>query len=347
MKPLSIVLFLVFISQTCNAPQEENSYWSQAINLTEKKMQGLNFVAPPRAFEKNPMMAVKEVGAEWIAVIPYAYTPKDKATVRYNSSGWQWWGERPEGVAETIELAKKAGLNVMLKPQIYMHGNWTGNMSFKTDEKWTKWEQEYENYIMPFVKNAEKEGIDLICIGTEFKLSVKKREHFWRALIQKIRAVYSGKLTYTANWDSYADVPFWDELDYVGISAYFPLLDIKTPTVKQLQKSWQPIRKEIRKHAEKTKKPILFTEFGYLSVDGCTYNTWELEGRVKQLKVNEEAQANAIDALFETFWDEPYWAGGFLWKWFPNMKGHEGYINKDYTPQGKKGCKVLKKWYSK
>ena len=347
MKSLTIILFFVFISQTCNAPQEESVHWSKVVNHTEEKMQGLNFVAPPRAFEKNPMMAVKELGANWIAVIPYAYTPKDNATVRYNSSGWQWWGERPEGVAETIELSKKEGLKVMLKPQIYMHGSWTGNMSFKTDEEWEQWELGYENYIMPFVKNADKAGVDLICIGTEFKLSVKKRSQFWRSLIQKIRTEYTGELTYTANWDCYADVPFWDELDYVGISAYFPLLDVKTPSVKQLKKSWVPIRKEIRKHAEKIQKPILFTEFGYLSVDGCTYNTWELEGRVKQLKINEAAQANAIDALFETFWDEPYWAGGFLWKWFPNMKGHEGYVDKDYTPQGKEGYEVLKKWYSK
>ena len=60
--------------------------------------------------------------------------------------------------------------------------------------------------------------------------------------------------------------------------------------------------------------------FGYLSVDGCAHRVWELEAKVNHLAVNEQAQANALDALFETYWSEKYGAGGFLWKWFPIWK---------------------------
>ena len=80
-------------------------------------------------------------------------------------------------------------------------------------------------------------------------------------------------------------------------------------------------------------------------MDGCAYNTWELEPKVKQLDINQKAQANAFHALFETFWEEPYWSGGFLWKWFPNMHGGEGYDERDYTPQGKTAQEVLQKWF--
>jgi hypothetical protein len=31
-------------------------------------------------------------------------------------------------------------------------------------------------------------------------------------------------------------VPFWNELDYIGIDAYFPLSDAVTPTVAELKK---------------------------------------------------------------------------------------------------------------
>jgi hypothetical protein len=72
-----------------------------------------------------------------------------------------------------------------------------------------------------------------------------------------------------------------------------------------------------------------------------------LEKRIHQLNVNEKAQANALEALFQSFAGEPYWHGGFLWKWFPNMQGHEGYPEKDYSPQGKAGSLVLKTWYSR
>ena len=72
---------------------------------------------------------------------------------------------------------------------------------------------------------------------------------------------------------------------------------------------------------------------------------WEVEQRVKSLNINELAQMNAIDALHRTFASESWWQGGFLWKWFPDGQGHEGYIERDYTPQGKQASTVLRKWY--
>ena len=292
------------------------------------------------------MNAVQDIGAGWIAVIPYAYTRLGEPKVYWNSQR-QWWGERPEGVIETIRLAKKAGINVMLKPQVYFPGSWPGGLDFNSDAEWEAWELEYREYLMSFVAIADSMDIPLFCIGTEFKVSEQKRAHFWRKLIKDIKATYDGKLTYAANWDCYDKVPFWDELDYVGIDAYFPLSADKTPSVGKLAKAWQQPIRSIRSFHEKVKKPILFTEFGYLSVDGCAYNTWELENKVDQLPINEQAQANALDALFTVCTKESWFAGGFLWKWFPNMKGHEGYPASDYTPQGKIGAQVIKKWYTK
>ncbi|MEL6865638.1 MAG: hypothetical protein AAFP19_14520, partial [Bacteroidota bacterium] len=68
---------------------------------------------------------------------------------------------------------------------------------------------------------------------------------------------------------------------------------------------------------------------------------------IQRLNINEQAQANALEALYSSFWQEPFWAGGFIWKWFPNMTGHEGYPGKDYTPQGKKAEAIVKSWYQK
>lgn len=312
----------------------------------QSKMCGLNFVAPPQPFSQNPMLPVKDIGANWIAVIPYAYTRPNEPHVHYNSARWQWWGERPEGCEKTVDLAKEQGLQVMLKPQVYVPGSWTGSLDY-SEEDWEKWETTYEAYILPFAKMAAEKDVELFCVGTEFKIGAVKRAAFWRALIQKIRQVYHGKLVYAANWDEYEEVPFWQDLDYIGINAYFPLLNEKTPSKKALVDAWSPIANRIKIFAEKHQRPVIFTEFGYLSVDGCAYQTWELEKKIHQLPINEQAQANALHALFETFWPQHYWAGGFLWKWFPNMAGHEGYPAKDYTPQGKIAEENLKHWYSK
>jgi len=309
-------------------------------------LKGLSFVAPPDPFSNNPMDAVREVNAEWIAVIPYAYTMVGEPKVYFNTDR-QWWGEKEEGVRETIRLAKAANINIVLKPQVYIPRSWTGDLDFDSNESWENWERDYTKYAMTFAKIAQEMEVPVFCIGTEFKISVKKREQYWRKLIKEVRSVYKGKLIYAANWDEFPDVPFWDALDYCGINAYFPLIDTKTPSKEALIKAWLPYKKAIREFYNKTKKPIVFSEFGYLSVDGCAYNTWELEGKIRSLAINEQAQANAIDALFETFWKEPYWYGGFIWKWFPNMHGGEGYNARDYTPQGKVGHEVLKEWYGK
>ncbi len=315
------------------------------IQPVSDKINGLTFVAPPEPFAENPMTALQELGAGWIASVPYAFTRQGEPSVRFSPEGGQWWGEGPEGVRQTIQLAHEAGLKVMLKPQVYVPRGWTGGLDFASPEDWEAWESDYERYILYFAELAATRQADMFCIGTEFNNAILKRPEFWRRLIGKIKAVYTGKLTYSANWDDWERVPFWSELDYIGLGAYFPLVQAGTPEVAALQNAWQPIAERMRDFSKKQNKPVLFTEFGYMSVDSCGWRNWELERGIHQRSVNEQAQANCYEALFSTFYSEDWWAGGFVWKWFPNMRGHEGYPERDYTPQGKTGEKTLQKWY--
>ncbi len=344
-KSLLVTLLALLGFKTCQISSSVAMPDVEAPPKTEI-LRGLSFVAPPNEFTKNPMTEVEGVNADWIAVIPYGFTRVGEAAVYFDTDR-QWWGERSVGARETIRLAQASNIKVVLKPQIYIPGSWTGDLDFNTPEQWESWEAGYTDYIMTFANIAAEMQVPVFCIGTEFKIGARNREAYWRKLIKEVRTIYKGKITYAANWDEYPDVPFWDALDYAGINAYFPLDNSTTPTVETLKKAWLPHKRNIRNFYNKHKKPVVFTEFGYLSVDGCAYNTWELEAKVKSIPVNEQAQANAIHALLETFWEEPYWYGGFIWKWFPQMKGGEGYNSRDYTPQGKVGHAVLKEWYSK
>lgn len=311
------------------------------------RMNGLTMVAPPRPFSSNPMLPVQEIGANWIAVVPYAFTRPGQAWVRYHTSGGQWWGESPEGAAETIRLAHQSGIKVMVKPQVYIPGSWTGSLDFATDEEWTNWETDYTRYILHFARIADSLRAELFCVGTEFNIGVQKRTDFWRKLIGQVKEVYQGKLVYSANWDDWEKVPIWNEVDYVGLGGYFPLVEAVTPSVASLREAWLPIKNRLKEFSKKVDRPILFTEYGYLSVDGCGWRNWELEDGIQQRNINEQAQVNCFEALFETFGSESWWAGGFLWKWFPNGQGHEGYPERDYTPQNKKGEQVLKQYFGK
>lgn len=310
-------------------------------------IKGITMVAPPKPFEVNPMDEIKKVKTEWVAIIPYAFSKKGKPEIIYKDLHWQWWGEKPEGILESTRLAKKAGLKIMLKPQVWMHDEWVGNVDFQTEEEWLIWERDYRNYLIQQVQLAKDEQVEMICIATEYQQAVMKRTPFFRSIIAEIRSIYSGKLCYSANWDQYREIPFWDVLDFVGISAYFPLCDDKTPDIKTLKNAWRFYIEEMESFSKKVNKPILFTEFGYLSVDGCAGKTWELEKQIEVYPINQKAQANAYDALFSSLWPKSWWAGGFVWKWFPNGEGHEGYPEKDYTPQAKEAEKILSNWFEK
>ena len=337
-------LLIIFAQTPCNQGVKS---LKTIVTTSEPRMKGLNFVAVPDAYTQNPMPAVKAIAADWIALIPYGFTRLDEAAVHYNTHDWQWWGERPEGIKKTIELAHEADIHVMLKPQIYIPNGFTGNLDFKTDAEWLAWEADYERFMMLFANIAAAQQVEMFCIGTEFKVSVQKRPQFWRNLIAKIRNIYSGKLTYASNWDEYASVPFWDILDYVGVNAYFPLLKDKEPSITALQTAWQKPLEALAAYAKMQQKQIIFTEYGYMSLDECASASWEVEAKKDNLAINETAQANALDALLATFAAQPWWQGGFVWKWFPNMQGHEGYPEKDYTPQGKKAATTVKKYYEK
>ena len=346
MKPtVVLILFLhIILITSCNS-QSTTATINTKISKSEK-LKGLSIVARPDPFKYNPMIDVKASNANWVTVIPYGFTRKSEAEVKYNEK-WQWWGERPIGVRTTIQLAKEQGIKVMLKPQIWMMSGWVGHMDFDTESDWKIWETSYEKFIMQMVDIANEEKVELFCVGTEFEIAVVKRPQYWKNLIKKIRAKYNGKLTYAANWDKFEKVTFWEDLDYIGIDAYFPLVNEKTPKIDALKAAWKTPLSKIEKLYNQTQIPILFTEFGYMSVDGSAYNTWELEEKVESIPANEAAQVNALEALFETFWEKDWWAGGFLWKWYPDIKGKESKYAKYYTPQGKESEKCIEKWYGK
>jgi len=335
---ISFFTFIVFCS-SCSIQE------TSPPSCLKKPVCGLTLVAPPKPFDSDPMIAMKNIHCNWIAIIPYAFTPFDQPEVRFGNNH-QWWGESPEGVRETISRAKKAGLKTMLKPQVWSHGWWTGDYHFDTNEQWHQWEEGYTKYILFYARLADSLQADLFCLGTEFKRAIQERPEYWVGLIQKVRDIYHGPITYAANWDNFSEIPFWDQLDFIGINAYFPLLDHQKPTLRRLTKAWKKPLAQIRACQSKYDKPVLFTEYGYLSVDGATFNTWDLERRLNEVSENQETQAVALDALHSVFAGEEYWQGGFVWKWYPSMQGHEGYPHKDYTPQGKTAEKVLKRWFS-
>jgi len=225
-------LFLL-LSFLLNLPQNDLKIQnifitSNIISEIPKKINGITIVAPPKPIDQNAFSRVKETENNWVAFVPYGFGKKDDTSIRYNLDK-QWWGEKSIGIESCILNAHKVGFKVMLKPQIFIWNGWVGDINFDTPLQWENWEKEYRNFIMTFVHLASKNQVEMFCIGTELNISIVNREKFWRQLIIDIRKVYKGKLVYSANWDHYDEVKIWNDLDYIGLSSYFPLSESINP----------------------------------------------------------------------------------------------------------------------
>lgn len=328
------LLFTILSFYSCNG---------QRNNKPSEKMNGLSFVASNRQLVEKDTESVVNANANWVALMPFGFMPNATTpTVSFNKKR-QWWGETAIGIKTTSTLFQKKKIKRMLKPQIWIRGGvFTGTISMPTEKDWLLFEKNYEDFILHYAKLAQNENIELFCMGTELTLFVQKRPEFWKNLIAKTKQVYKGKITYAANWDSYTNATFWQEIDYIGIDAYFPLSTAKTPSVTELKQAWLKTKTALKNYSQKKQKPIIFTEFGYRSVDYSAKEPWDSEVIGNY---NHTAQQNALTAVFETFWNEPWFAGGFLWKWFDNHADVGGNNHTGFTVQNKTTENLIKSFY--
>lgn len=341
MKFLVLILGLILLS--CSGNREiESSHIATSIPSVEK-MAGFCLEMPPDSIPPNSMEGIVDYGGKWVALIPYSIIRKGKAKVEYFHNG-MWWGESLSGTADCIRMANNSGLKTMLKPHVWVIGQgWPGNFNLSSEKEWLTWEASYREYIVEFAQVAEDEKVDLFCIGTEFRIAVVKREKFWRQLIQDVREIYKGEITYASNWDNYEKVKFWDDLDYIGTDGYFPLSKEKEPELKKLLDGWKKQGQILKAFSEKWKKKIIFTEYGFRSIE---YPDAVVENGEANLKPNMNNQKTAYRAFFQTIWGEDWFLGGFLWKWkFKENPGGEN--DAQWTPQNKPAAKLIQKYYEK
>jgi hypothetical protein len=307
------------------------------------KINGVSFVGPRQEITANELKPISTINANWIAIIPYAFSRAGVPEVSF-SYPRQWWGERLDGVGETIRMAKDQNLRIMLKPHIWVRGQgWAGDFDLETEEEWAIWEKSYREYIIAYARLADSLNVELFCIGTEYRKAAVKRPAFWHNLIAQVRQLYKGEMTYAANWDNYENIEFWNDLDYIGIDAYFPISEDKTPTIGDLEQGWQKQKNIIHNFSVYHQKPILFTEFGYQSIDYTSDGHWKYNQDT--LSVNAMGQSNAYEAIFKSYWKEEWFAGGFLWKWHSGHDVVGGSVCKRFTPQNKPAEAVIRKYY--
>lgn len=308
------------------------------------KINGVSFVGSRDEALQEHVDAVLAVNADHAAVMPFGFIRNQSSPDIVFDTDRQWFGETARGARQYIEQLRRNGLKIMLKPQLWIwRGEFTGDLEMKSEEDWGRLEQSYEEFILTYAILARDVHAEIFCIGTELDKFVQFRPDYWKTLISKIRQIYKGKLTYAANWDEFSRIYFWPLLDYIGVDAYFPLSDQKTPTIDQLKSGWQPWKDKMYALSLQLKLPVLFTEFGYRSMDYTAKKPWLVDR--SEENVNLEGQANAKTAIFEEFWVEDWFAGGFVWKWFIHHGEVGGEKDNRFTPQNKPAEEIIKLFY--
>ncbi|MEC3906813.1 glycoside hydrolase [Tamlana sp. 2201CG12-4] len=317
----------------------------QSCKTQTSKINGVSFVASRDQINETHIEPLVALNANYAAVMPFGFI-RDLAhpNIVYNTNR-QWFGETREGAKQYMGRLREKRIKIMLKPQIWVwRGEFTGFIEMKNEEDWRVLEESYSKFILDYAELAQEQNVAVFCIGTELEKFIHNRPQYWELLINEIKKVYKGKLTYAANWDEFKRTPFWNTLDYIGVDAYFPVSERKTPTILECLEGWKMHKKVISDLSKEYNKPVLFTEFGYRSVDYTGKEPWKSDKSIDQ--VNMEAQTNALQALFETFWTEDWFAGGFIWKWFHDHERAGGVNNNRFTPQNKPAEVIIKAQYS-
>ena len=307
--------------------------------LVDGKIRGMNAFNVGRRKNLQTSEYLKS-NIEWIAVIPYFYQETENSKKIETPDEIGNWSRRDSGFIKDIKILKDKDFFVMIKPHLWMSEGWRSNINFKVESDWDSWFENYRTNMIHYAEMAQKTNADLFCIGTELKSSLKQQPQKWLALIREIKSVYKGKITYAANWDDdLSFTEFWNEMDYIGVQAYYPLTKNSSPNLEEIKNGWNKHIVHLKEISERFNKQILFTEIGYRTDTKATIKPWEWSNTFQRFirKKSEETQQLAYEALFEKLWNEDFFAGLFPWEW----------TSSDFPIYKKPAQNTITIWYGK
>ncbi|GLC89579.1 glycoside hydrolase family 113 [Lysinibacillus piscis] len=243
-----------------------------------------------------------------------------------------------EELIEWIAYAQSLGLHVIMKPTVNVKdGTWRAHINFfdldvPCEPKWGDWFTSYTAYQLHYAKLAEQTGCVMHIAGCEM-VQTERREQEWRRLIDEIRKVYSGAVTYNTDKYQEGNVKWWDAVDVISSSGYYPIHD------------WDNQLDRIETIIEPFQKPFFFAEAGCPARTGSSLvpNDWSHEG-----EINVDEQADFYRAMFAACEKRPWVKGFGLWDWRTILYSEIDALQEDgYDVFGKPAEKVIADYYKR
>ncbi|HEX9105502.1 MAG TPA: hypothetical protein VF997_24995, partial [Polyangia bacterium] len=121
----------------------------------------------------------------------------------------------------TLAQARREGLRVLVFPIVRLDSaradEWRGRIRYIDPARADAWWASYGAFVRQMARVARDEGVERMSVGSEL-LALEADRPRWQALVADVRQAYPGRLVYSANWDHFDGVSFWDLVDEMGVT---------------------------------------------------------------------------------------------------------------------------------
>ncbi len=275
------------------------------------------------------------MGTNWVSVTPFGRIWSLTSTdilLDFEAP----FADNRAAVARMIQQAHARGIKVLLIPHLWVETTgWRGEIDPGTPEGWAAYHDSYRKFVLSWAELAGEAGADAFSIGVECKSWSGRFGDVWKGLIRDVRKRFPGVLTYSANWDEVEGVLFWDQLDLIGVNAFYPLAYKNGASYAEYVEGALRARDAIGAVADSLKMPVLFVEIGYTTRRDAAVEPWLWPDDMVNVAYDEHEQARALSALFDAFLPEPWFSGFFVWRYYANLDDVSQEHAWGFSPHGK------------
>jgi len=348
---------------------------------------------------RNHINLIDDDGASQLVIVPTVYMDSLNSTLVYRDNtdpggipvGTEYYpgtrnlinavGSRTEtdgSIEVALKYAQSRGLEVIFKLHVNIqNGAWNayigppaGSTPAQAKQWADAWFASYKDAVVHYAKLAQKNGVTAFAIGNECEsMTGPQYREYWVDIIEAVREVYDGQLTYAATWSEALHVSFWDQLDYIGANPYIPFTDSNNPTLQQLIDGWTkpsslwgvrtPINHNfgegkanemsamdaLKAIAQRYNKKLIFTETGFRSLDGTNKDPG-VYGGGGSIDVLE--QANMFKAFYKIITDrvnEGWISGYWLWNYDAGPAASDPAADDNYYTHGKPSDAIIEGYF--
>ena len=294
--------------------------------------------------------ALMDTGANWVCLA----FPVNQKTYASTEILFDYQKNVPDlELIATIGRFHDRGIKVCLKPMINSDdGIWRALIDFpdetmlEEDTYWARWFASYQAFLTHYAQVAQYTGCEMFCLGCEM-LGTERKEAYWRQTIAMVREIYQGPLVYNTNHGKEEVAKWYDAIDYIGTSAYYPVESAPGGSLEEMQENWQRIAGKLAAVSERLGKKIIFMEIGCRSALGCARIPWDFVH--KEFSADQEEQARFYESCLSVMSGQDWFEGVFWWDWGTHISHPRQAAEADtgFNIYMKKAEDVVKKWYQR